>query len=116
MSQYHAESVDSAWQDHQNKQLEATPDSTTGEMALVHSSMPGLDLDVDRKPLLRSHKSYPYALRTSRTNIHEPDTPPLNSSDGSPTSANPEGLGISNLHDSQPNEMTTVTFGGSTLR
>jgi hypothetical protein len=113
MSQYHAESVDSAWQEHQNKQLEATPDSTTGEMALVHSSMPGLDMDPNRKPLLRSHKSFPYTLRTSGANVHEPDTPPLNSSDGSPTSINPEGLGIAGLSDPQQSEMATVTFGGS---
>jgi hypothetical protein len=113
MSQYHTESVDTTWQDHQNKNLEATPDSATGEMALVHSSMPGLDLDTNRKPLLRASKSFPYPLSTSGANIHDPDTPPLNSSDGSPTSINPDGLGISNLETSHPQEMATVTFGGS---
>jgi hypothetical protein len=113
MSQYHTESVDTSWQDHKNHPLEATPDSATGEMSMVHSGLPSLELDVNQKPLLRSHKSFPYALRTSGANIHEPDTPPLNGSDGSPSSANPEGLGISNLQDAQTREMPTVSFGGS---
>ncbi|KAF2425254.1 hypothetical protein EJ08DRAFT_404617 [Tothia fuscella] len=113
ISQYHTESADNSWQDHKVQPLEATPDSATGEMALVRPSMPGLDLDANRKPLLRSSKSFPYPLLTSGTNIHEPDTPPLNSSDGSPTSINPDGLGISNLDTSHHQDMAIITFGGS---
>ncbi|KAE9985269.1 hypothetical protein BLS_009012 [Venturia inaequalis] len=71
--------------------------------------MPGLDLD--RKPTLRSHKTFPYTLRTSGSNIHgAPDTPPLN---GSEESSGLEGLGIQGLAEPPSNEMATVSYGGS---
>jgi hypothetical protein len=109
MNQYHSESADSQWQEQQQKPLENTPDSTNGEMALVHNSMPGLDLD--RKLMLRSHKIFPYTLRTSGSSLHGPDTPPLNGSDESPSAV--EGLGIQGLPEPSSNDMTTVTYGGS---
>jgi hypothetical protein len=108
MSQYHSEAVDSTWPE-PPKPLEATPDSNNGEMSVVHP-MPHLDLE---RPLLHAHKSYPYSLTTSGNNMHQPDTPPLNSADDSPNGNSVEGLGISNLPETSAAELANITFGGS---
>ncbi|KAF1986969.1 hypothetical protein K402DRAFT_60439 [Aulographum hederae CBS 113979] len=109
MSAYHTSSVETEWHD-QSKNLETTSDPETN-MAMVHGEMPGLDLDMQRRPMLRSHKTFPYPLRTSGCGVNQPDTP-LPSSGTSPT-PHVEGLGIGNLEDVQSSDMATVTFGGS---
>jgi len=97
----------SEWHE-QSKPFDTTSDSESN-MALVHSSISGLDMDMKR-PMLRSHKTFPYQLRTSGCGGQQPDTP-LNSSGTSPT-PHVDGLGIDGLDDVQQNDLT-VTFGGS---
>jgi Homeodomain len=106
MSAFHSDQVENSWQD-QNKSQDNNQDSSDGNMALVHGEVPSLTLDT--KPMLRSHKSFPYTLRAAG---HQPDTPPLNSSDGSPNTANPDDLSAS-LGEIPTNEIPQVSFGGS---
>lgn len=99
LSQYHGDQVESSWQEQQPK--DSNQESGDGSM-MNHSEVPNLSLDT--KPMLRSHKSFPYTLRTSGI----PDTPPLNSSGASP-SGNQDVSG-----DEIPSaELPQITFGGS---
>jgi len=107
MSAYHPGS-DSEWHE-QSKPFDPTCDSESN-MALVHSNISGLDMDMKR-PMLRSHKTFPYQLRNSGCGGQQPDTP-LHSSGTSPSS-HLDGLGIDGLDNVQQNDLSTVTFGGS---
>lgn len=109
MSAYHTSSVESEWHD-QSKNLESTSDSESN-MTMVHSDMPSLGLDMQRRPILRSQKTFPYQLRTSQCGANQPDTP-LPSSGTSPT-PHVDGLGIGNLEEVPSSELHTVTFSGS---
>jgi hypothetical protein len=106
---YQTEPVNGSWQGQQQqesgKPSETTPDSSDGNMALVHSEVPSLSLDT--KPMLRSSKTFPYTLRASG---HHPDTPPLNGS-ASPNTAHPDDL--SNVDDIPSADLPSMTFGGS---
>lgn len=107
MTTYHqSEQVEHTWQD-QDQKHENEQDSSEANMSLNHSEVPSLTLDT--KPMLRTNKSFPYTLRASG---HQPDTPPLNSSDGSPNTANPDDLSAS-LGEIPTNEIPQVHFGGS---
>ncbi|KAF2396211.1 homeobox-domain-containing protein [Trichodelitschia bisporula] len=108
MNPYHHSEVESSWQQQQPKVIETTPDSSDGHMGLSHGDSP----DLMEKPMLHSHKSYPYPLQTSSNSMQQPNTPPLNSSGGSPNTAAPEGLGITGLTD-VGNDMPSVSFGNS---
>lgn len=64
-----------------------------------------------QRPMLRSHKSFPYTLRTSGTTIHGANTP---DSTGASQLSSTERIQISNLEDIETNgELPTVTYGGS---
>lgn len=97
---YQAEQVEHSWQDQQPK-VDTTPDSSEGNMVSVHSEVPNLSLDT--KPRLAN-----YSLRAG---LH-PDTPPLNSTGGSPGSGTPDDLGPG-LDEIPSAELPSVTFGGS---
>jgi Homeodomain len=107
LSSFQTDQVENSWQDQSKNHLGNGQDSSEDNMALVHSEVPNLTLDT--KPMLRSHKSFPYTLRAAG---HQPDTPPLNSSDGSPNTANPDDLSAS-LGEIPTNEIPQVSFGGS---
>jgi len=109
LTNFHADTADNSWQEQPSK-LETTQESSEGNMALVQTEIPP-SLTLDTKPMLRSHKTFPYGLRPG-IGIHQPDTPPLNSSDGSPNTANPDELTPA-LGEIPTNEIPSVTFGGS---
>jgi Homeodomain len=100
LSGYQSESIESTWAE-PPKSLEAThvPESN---MTLVHSEIPNLTLDT--KPMLRSHKTYPFPMGAG-----VPDTPPLNGSDESPNTANPEDL--SSGLEMPSADLSSATFG-----
>jgi homeobox domain-containing protein len=105
LSTFQSEQVEASWQEPKESQIENQ--DSQNNMSLVQTEIPSLTLDT--KPMLRSHKTFPYTLRAAG---HQPDTPPLNSSDGSPNTANPEDLSA-NLGDVPTNEIPQVSFGGS---
>ena len=106
LSTFQSDQAENSWQDHSKNQIDNNQESE-GNMTLVHSDVPNLTLDT--KPMLRSHKSFSYTLRAAG---HQPDTPPLNSSDGSPNTANPDDLSAS-LGEIPTNEIPQVSFGNS---
>lgn len=111
MSAY-LDTVDPDWQ-HQLKSFENTGGRPENNMALVDSSMPTLALDMQRHPLLRSHKSFPNTLRTSGVPIRKPDTPEHSS--GPSPDAQTEYNEVSNSESSQANvqALPTISIGGS---
>jgi hypothetical protein len=83
LSGLQSDSIESTWAE-ASKALEVT--APEPNMTLVNSEIPNLTLDTT-KPMLRSQKTFPFPMRSVI-----PDTPPLNSSDGSPSTANPDDL------------------------
>ncbi|KAF2843136.1 hypothetical protein M501DRAFT_926337 [Patellaria atrata CBS 101060] len=110
MSGYSAITAESDWQNQQNKSLESGATSDN-DMALVHAAtITNLPLDLDRRPSLRTHKSFPYPLKPTHS-FHQ-HTNSLNG-DTKPTAPQRERITISNLEEVDSNELPTVTFGGS---
>lgn len=107
MSAYAPASTEPDLKDSQVKRNELTPEYSDDSMALLQSEAPSLDLDLKR-PVFRSHKTFPYTLQTSVTN-HQANTPET-SSGASPV---PAGKMVSNPDDIEPMELPTVTVGGS---
>jgi hypothetical protein len=98
MSGFQPDQQENSWQDQKDNE-------STDALPLNPHEMPNLTLDT--KPMLRSHKPFPYSLSLG----NHPDTPPLNSSDGSPNTANPDDL--SGLGDIPTNEIPQVHFGSA---
>ena len=107
MSAYAPASAESDPQDPQGKRNELTPEYSDDSMAMLHAEVPSLDLDLKR-PIFRSHKSFPYTLQTSSSS-HQANTPDT-STGASPA---PGGKTTSNPGDIEAMELPTVTFGGS---
>ncbi|KAF2672758.1 homeobox-domain-containing protein [Microthyrium microscopicum] len=112
LAAFQSEQAENSWQEHQSQQAshENTQEGSesNNNLSLIHTEIaPSLSLDT--KPMLRTHKSFPYTLRTSGTSA--PDTPPLNHSGDSPSSV--DDLSTPNLGDVSSVEMPAVTFGGS---
>ena len=111
MSVYNGTTFDTNWEPHQSKSDGYTNNTSENNMALVDSSMPTLALDMQRHPLLRSHKTFPHSLRTSGLAIPKPHTP--DHSSGLPPNP-PIALGEAiNGRSVQSSELPTVSFGGS---
>lgn len=111
LATFQSEQVDNSWQGQQQQQHQPeTTQEPENKMAMVHAEMPA-SLSLDAKPMLRSHKSFPYPLRTSGTSV--PDTPPLAGSGDSPSTATADELTTPNLGDISSSEIPQVTFGGS---
>jgi hypothetical protein len=110
LAAFQTEHQANSWSEQQLKESSAQEPSD-GNMALVHSEIPSLTLDT-KPSMLRSHKAFPYSMRVNGNGIHQPDTPPLNSSDGSPNTANPDDHTPA-MGDIPSNEIPSVTFGGS---
>ncbi|KAF2178870.1 hypothetical protein K469DRAFT_325885 [Zopfia rhizophila CBS 207.26] len=100
MSAYSATPAENEWQSSDIKSLDPTSAHSDGDMAMLQAEVTGHNFDMKR-PLLRTHKSFPYTLETKH---HQ--------SNGS-TSPTRDRISISNLEDIDSNEMPTVTFGGS---
>ena len=107
MSAYTATHAESEW----HSQRPKTGDANDGTTGLQYSEVSGLSLDAQKRPPLRTHKSFPYALNQSHQSaIHHPA-----SSDQSIASPQPqrERITISNLEGSQQTSLPNVTYGGS---
>lgn len=102
MSAYSADPAGSEW--HTGKVLEQGPSSPADSMALMH-------VDAQR-PMLRTHKSFPYTLRTSGAGVHGTTTP---DSSGASQVSHTERIQISNIEEIEATgaELATVTYGGS---
>ncbi|KAF2097940.1 homeobox-domain-containing protein [Rhizodiscina lignyota] len=99
------------WRDHQSKLDEIIADTSKNNMALVDSSMPGLALDMQRHPMLRSHKTFPNSLRSSGVPFQKPHTP--DNSTGPSPNLQAENGGVANIGNVLATELPTVSFGGS---
>ncbi|KAJ4305048.1 hypothetical protein N0V90_000578 [Kalmusia sp. IMI 367209] len=86
------------WQTSDIKSLDSTSANSDGDMALLHSEVNGHSFDLKR-PLLRTHKSFPFALDAKHHN-----------GAGSPLR---ERITISNIDEVDTNDLPNVTFGGS---
>jgi hypothetical protein len=105
LSSLQNEQAENSWQDAQSK-TEENGDSNENNGTIAHGDLPNLTLDTTAQPL--KAKPFPYSLRAGA-----PDTPPLNSSGGSPGTAHTDDLS-SGLDDIPSAEIPSVTFGGST--
>ncbi|KAF2871899.1 hypothetical protein BDV95DRAFT_492933 [Massariosphaeria phaeospora] len=100
MSAYSTTPADNEWQASDIKALDTTsPPHSDGDMALLHVEVTGHSFDLKR-PLLRTHKSFPYPL-DNKHHINGMDSPSR------------ERISISNLEDLDSADMSNVTFGGS---
>lgn len=99
MSAYSTTPADNEWQPSDIKSLDATSAHSDGDMALLQAEVNGHNFDLKR-PLLRTHKSFPYALDGKHHN-HGSDSPSR------------DRISISNIDDVDSNDLPTVTFGGS---
>ncbi|KAF2085002.1 homeobox-domain-containing protein, partial [Saccharata proteae CBS 121410] len=114
MSAFGANPVESEWQAQRTKPGEglcSSSDSNNTNMGLLHAEISSLPLDAQRRPPLRTHKSFPYPLRPPP--MH-PMNPPIHSTH--PTIASPmpqrERISISSI-DAGPLEPPNVSYGGS---
>ncbi|KAH7346131.1 hypothetical protein BKA66DRAFT_433255 [Pyrenochaeta sp. MPI-SDFR-AT-0127] len=92
MSAYGTTSADSEWQS-DVRTLEHTPPHSDSDMAMLQAEVAGHNFDLKR-PLIRSHKSFPYLLDGKNH---------LNSGSDSP----------SRLDEIETHDLPAVTFGGS---
>lgn len=99
MSAYSTTPAENEWQSSDIKPLDPTSAHSDGDMALLQAEVTGHSFDLKR-PLLRTHKSFPYTLDTKHQS---------NGAD----SPSRDRISISNLDDIESSEMPTVTFGGS---
>jgi len=103
MSAYSTTPAENEWQTQDIKSLDPTSAHSDGEMAMLQAEVSGHNFDLKR-PLLRTHKSFPYPLKTDSS---------LHQSNGASSPASTERITISNIEDLGSNDMGTVTFGGS---
>ncbi|KAF1978481.1 homeobox-domain-containing protein [Bimuria novae-zelandiae CBS 107.79] len=95
MSAYRTTPADNEWQTTDIKSLENTSAPSESDMALLQAEVHGHNFDLKR-PLLRTHKSFPYALDGKHA-----DSPAR------------ERISISSIDEVDASDMPTVTFGGS---
>ena len=110
MSAYNATPAENEWQNQDIKPLGPTSTNSEGDM-MLHAEVSGLPLDMQRRPILRTHRSFPYTLKPSEHSIHLSN----HSLDGSEASPVPqrEHITISKLGEFDSGELSNVTFGGS---
>lgn len=95
MSAYSTTSADNDWQTADIKALDHSSATSDSDMALLQAEMNGHNFDLKR-PLLRTHKSFPFALDGKHS-----DSPAR------------ERITMSNIDEIDSSNMPTVTFGGS---
>lgn len=93
MSAYSTTPVETEWQSSDVRTLEHTPPHSDSDMAMLQAEVAGHSFDLKR-PLMRSHKSFPYLLDNKSL---------LNSRAASP----------SRLDDIEQHDVPNITFGGS---
>jgi hypothetical protein len=98
MSAYSTTPADNEWQSSDIKSLDATAHAD-GDMALLQAEVAGHDFDLKR-PLLRTHKSFPYTLESKHHHSNGDDD------------SSRDRISMSNI-DELDAGMPTVTFGGS---
>ncbi|KAL0265085.1 hypothetical protein SLS55_001044 [Diplodia seriata] len=108
MSAYTATHAESEWHSQRSK----PGDATDGTMGLQYSEVSGLSLDAQKRPPLRTHKSFPYMLNHQP---HHSATQQPAASDQSIASPQPQRdrITISNLEGSPRSSLPNVTYGGS---
>ncbi|OCK83332.1 hypothetical protein K432DRAFT_390467 [Lepidopterella palustris CBS 459.81] len=111
MSAYNATPTENEWRTQDIKTLDPTPTASEGDMAMLHAEVSGIPLDMQRRPMLRTHKSFPYTLRPSENQLHQSNGS-LDSSNGSPAPQR-ERITMSNLEELESNEIPTANFNGS---
>lgn len=100
MSAYSTTPAENDWQSSDIKGLDSTSAHSDGDMALLQAEVTGHNFDLKR-PLLRTHKSFPYTLDGKHHQSNGSDSPSR------------ERIGISSIDDIDSSDMPTVTFGGS---
>ncbi|KAF2115992.1 hypothetical protein BDV96DRAFT_599523 [Lophiotrema nucula] len=100
MSAYSTTPADNEWQTSDIKALDPTSAHSDGDMALLQAEVAGHDFDLKR-PMLRTHKSFPYTLDNKHHQSNGADSPGR------------DRITMSNLDDMDSNNLPTVTFGGS---
>ncbi|KAF2016263.1 hypothetical protein BU24DRAFT_197650 [Aaosphaeria arxii CBS 175.79] len=98
MSVYSTTPAENDWPSSDIKALDAASTHSDSDMALLQAEVNGHNFDLKR-PLLRTHKSFPYSLDTKHS---------LTNGCSSPTR-----VGLSNIDELDTTDMPTVTFGGS---
>ncbi|KAF2000093.1 hypothetical protein P154DRAFT_208948 [Amniculicola lignicola CBS 123094] len=101
MSAYSTTPAENDWQSTDLKPLDTHSTHSDGDMALLQAEVSGHNFEVKR-PLLRTHKSFPYSLDTKHHQGNGPDSP-----------ISRDRISISNIDELDGNDMPTVTFGGS---
>jgi hypothetical protein len=109
LSQFQQEQ-ENAWQDQHSQHSDNNQESSDNKMSLLQSEMPP-NLSLDTKPMLRSHKSFPYPMQRSNGASVPIDTPSLHGGDSPSTIG--DDLNTPNLGDLSSSDMPQVTFGGS---
>jgi hypothetical protein len=99
MSAYSTTPAENEWQSSDLKSLDPNSHSD-GEMALLQADINGHNFDLKR-PMLRTHKSFPYTLDTKHQQSNGSDSPSR------------DRIGISTIDEIESHDMPTVTFGGS---
>lgn len=100
MSAYSTTPADNEWQSSDLKSLDTTSAHSDGDMALLQAEVSAHNFDLKR-PLLRTHKSFPYTLDSKHHHSNGADSPSR------------ERISMSNIDEVDSSEMPTVTFGGS---
>jgi hypothetical protein len=100
MSAYSTTPADNEWHSSDIKSLDTTSAHSEGDMALLQAEVNGHNYDLKR-PLLRTHKSFPYATLDGKHHSNGADSPSR------------DRISMSNLDDLDSNEIPAVTFGGS---
>lgn len=101
MSAFSTTPAENEWPSSDIKSLEATSAHSDSDMALLQAEVANNSFDLKR-PLLRTHKSFPYTLDSKH---HQ--------SNGSDSPISRDRISISNIDDIDTGDMPTVTFGGS---
>lgn len=107
MSAYTATHAESEWHSQRTK----PGDAAEGTMGLQYSEVSGLSLDAQKRPLLRTHKSFPYTL--SQPHHSAPQQPATSDHPIASPQPQRERITISNLEESQRTSLPNVTYGGS---
>lgn len=101
MSAYSTTPAENEWQPSDIKSLDAASAHSDGDMALLQAEVTGHNFDHLKRPLLRTHKTFPYTLDTKHH------------ANGSTSPVPRERISMSSIDDLDSSGMPTVTFSGS---
>jgi hypothetical protein len=100
MSAYSTTPAENEWHTPDIKSLDPSSAHSESDMALLQAEVTGHNFDLKR-PLLRTHKSFPYTLEGKHQHPNGSESPSR------------ERISMSNIDDLDSSEIPTVTFGGS---